>query len=107
MDSLGGRVGSGSCLTNFWTGSTGSGLTWGLEGLLPLLGLNLLGLGASTIACRDGGAGLTFSLTGSLTAGVETLVGALGMLLLFLILSPLDLDLSIVFALTGRGTSSP
>lgn len=110
MESLGGRVGSGSDLT----GTTGSGLTSGLiSGLicgldgLPLLGVNLLlELGASTMACRAGGAGLAFSLMVSLGISSATLVGALGMLLLFLI-RELVLDLSIGLAgFLGR-TSSP
>merc|ERR1719195_1216656 len=108
MESLGGRVGSGC------TGctSTGSGLTWGLEGRPPpLLGLNLLAeeLGPSTMACRAGGAGLAFSLSVSLSVSLGScviLVGVLGMLLVFLTLSPPDLDLSMALALTGS-TSSP
>ena len=106
MESLGGRVGSGSDLT----GTTGSGLTsgliCGLDGL-PLLGVNLLlELGASTMACRAGGAGLAFSLMVSLGISSATLVGALGMLLLFLI-RELVLDLSIGLAGFFGRTSSP
>merc|ERR1719150_271621 len=92
--------------------STGSGLTWGLEGRPPpLLGLNLLEveLGPSTMACRAGGAGRAFSLSVSRSVSLGScviLVGVLGMLLVFLTLSPPDLDLSIALALTGS-TSSP
>lgn len=51
----------------------------------------------STIACRDGGAGLDFSLVGSLKEEVSfVLVGALGILLEVLNLSPPDLTLSVL-----------
>ena len=109
MERRGGRLGSGWVLTGSW----GSGLAWGLLGRLPRLGLNLLELvlGPSTMAWRAGGAGRAFSLAGSLKeisfSAAEILVGVLRMLLEFLILSTLDLDLSIVLALTGVGTSSP
>ena len=68
-------------------------------------------LGPSTMAWREGGAGLAFSLLGSLKeisfcAG-EILVWLLGMLLAEFLTGELDLDLSIVLAFTGVGTSSP
>ena len=70
-------------------------------------------LGPSTMAWREGGAGLTFSLLCSLKeisfwTGWLSLVWVLGTLLaVFLTLSTLDLVLSMVLALTGLGTSSP
>ena len=99
MDSLGGRVAGIS--------STGSGLAWGLAGL-PLPGLNLGGLALlppSTMAWSAGGAGRAFSLTTSLTGSGWTLAGARGMVLVFLTLSPLDLDLSMVFFTAGSSSS--
>jgi len=67
---------------------------------LPLLRLTLgesLTSVVSTIACRDGGAGLDCSLCGSLKEEVSlTLVGVLGMLLVFLNLSAPDLTLSVL-----------
>jgi len=51
----------------------------------------------STIAWRDGGAGLDFSLGVSLKDEVSfVLVGVLGILLVFLNLSPPDLTLSVL-----------